>query len=227
MTAPSLLQADVILSPDPAGAVTWAEAQGLAQRPHSLALATDWLATAAAMPSTTRLYAPEDLAGGVRLNDELQLAPLTLPSAQFDASLVQGLSLFNAGRPAIGATADWPAALLEGPLGGANAGEWGTVIGPARTLAYGPFICLPPGQWRLRLAFEMDVDAARLNWSFDWGAGDSFVSLAVSPGLAGRFEAVLERAWDVPLPAQARLVLTESAMGGQVRLVSLQIERIG
>ncbi|QLQ13883.1 MAG: hypothetical protein HZY74_12290 [Brevundimonas sp.] len=75
MTAPSLLQADVILSPDPAGAVTWAEAQGLAQRPHSLALATDWLATAAAMPSTTRLYAPEDLAGGVRLNDELQLAP--------------------------------------------------------------------------------------------------------------------------------------------------------
>lgn len=225
MTAPSQLVADVILSPDPAGAVQWAEAQGLAEYPHSLALATDWLATAAAMGPEIRVLGPRQLAAGVTLAEGLALPPLVLEAGP-NTELQAALDLYSPGRPDVGDGVEWPVPLMRGPIANAKPGQWVPISGPALTFAYGPFYCLSPGQWRLRLAFDMDADAAQLDWLFDWGAGSEFVSLRISPGRAGRYEAVLERAWDASAPAQARMILTESALTGRVRLVSIRVERI-
>jgi hypothetical protein len=231
MMAPAQLVADVILSPDPAGSVLWAETQGLAAPPHSITLATDWLATAAAMGPATRVFGPTHLAVGVQLADTLSLPPIDVsreaPVDDASAALAIALTLFAGGRPEAGSQADWPVRLIQGPLGEALPGHWTSITGPGRTLAYGPFICLPPGQWRLRLEFEMDEEAAQLHWTFDWGSGDSYVSLNVTPGRAGRFVAVLDRAWQASAPSQARMVLTESALVGRARLVSVSVERIG
>ena len=227
MTQPSQLLADVILSPDPAGSVQWVEDQGLGERPHSVAIATDWLATAAAMPEATRVVGPIQLGQGSLLAEGLLLPPLDVSASHPDTPVQVALEFYGEGRPHVGITADWPVALMDGPLGGNNNDRWTSIVGPARTLAFGPFICLSPGQWRLRLTFDMDAEAAQLGWSFDWGSGDSYVSLTARPGRSGRFEAVLDRAWTGSAPAQARMVLTESALGGRARLASVTVERIG
>jgi hypothetical protein len=139
-----------------------------------------------------------------------------LLSATRVAAELEALKVYQRLPLAVGASAWWPAALFYSAEPGFP--ETIDVTGPARNLAFGPYICLTPGVWEAELEFELCAEAAQYDYPIDFGVLEDFTQCVVRPVGAGRQTASLRHTFASALPAELRLWLGRAAFHGELRL---------
>lgn len=140
------------------------------------------------------------------------------------------LSLFADGPPLHGASAQWARELFRhtstsGVVQGVP--ERLDITGRARILVFGPYVSLPPGDWRIRLRFWLDASAAKASWRLEWGDQARFATHAFRPGRAGRFEVELSHRWEDAAPSELRLALDVPAVDGVLGFEGVRVDRVG
>ncbi len=153
-----------------------------------------------------------------------------LPEATDAGPARTALSLFADGAPRPGTSAEWARDLFRhtstsGVVQGVP--ERLDITGRGRIVVFGPYVSLPPGDWRIRLRFWMDAPAARASWRLEWGDQARFATHAFRPGRAGRFEVEISHRWEAAAPSELRLALDVPAIDGVLGFEGVQVQRIG
>lgn len=100
------------------------------------------------------------------------------------------------------------------------------LTGPPRALVYGPYVTLPPGNWRAQILFMVDECGCQRRFRVEWGGLSAFASHTFIPGKPGIFRAELEHSWSGDTVAEARIILTESAIEGMLELVGVTVSAL-
>lgn len=100
------------------------------------------------------------------------------------------------------------------------------VGGRARALFWGPYQTIGPGLWRATARIAVDRWACRHQYRLEWGATADYSMFAFSPRKAGIFEVSAERLWCKPEPAELRIVLAESSLGGCFELLDVTLDLV-
>lgn len=192
------------------------------------------LARISGLPSGQRIFGPAEIREKPRflkVLPDVWVAPPEASSATqalspLEAAASGALSIFDAGRPAVGASGLWARQLfLYDNRAAAEAVDVGHLdtTGRPRILVYGPYAALPAGLWRATLRFGVDGPAARHQFRIDWGGQTEFTSATVLPGRSGVFEIALEYLWAGPQPAELRVLLMEGSIDGEFRFLQAEI----
>lgn len=139
------------------------------------------------------------------------------------------LAMFEQGPPEVGAEAEWRPSVFVYDMRGAETRSTISEMdatGRARILVYGPYIALPQGLWRATLVFSCDQSASRHTLRFEWGTPENFQGFYVTPKRPGRYEVVLEHRWTKAEPAELRMILTESSLGGHIGFDGVKLLRL-
>lgn len=91
-------------------------------------------------------------------------------------------------------------------------------------LAFGPYLSMPPGQWRARMRFAVDAEAAKRQYRLDWGTRTACVSEYVMPGAPGIYELELDFTWTEVDVAEIRLILVEGSFMGALMFQGMTVE---
>lgn len=158
---------------------------------------------------------------------------VTVPSnpepAPENPDAASALAMFEHGPPEVGVEAEWRPSVFVYDMRGAETRATISEMdatGRARNLVYGPYISLPPGLWRATLGFSCDQSASRHMLRFEWGTPENFQGFYVTPKRSGRYEVVLEHRWTKAEPAELRMILTESSLGGQIGFDGVKLLRL-
>lgn len=100
------------------------------------------------------------------------------------------------------------------------------VGGRARALFWGPYRTLGPGLWQATARIAVDRWACRHQYRLEWGATADYSTFVFSPQKAGIFEVSAERLWCKPEPAELRIVLAESSLGGSFELLDVTLDQV-
>lgn len=97
------------------------------------------------------------------------------------------------------------------------------LLGPARYLYFGPYLCLPPGQWRLHAVFEVKENLSFNKIEVDICQGDGVLSYGLFDiPVRGNFEVLTEIEVKQPeRPLEFRIFLKEGAIEGLFTLKSV------
>ena len=116
--------------------------------------------------------------------------------------------------------------LLEGEPPHLPATNTLELVGPARCLTFGPYLCLPAGRWRLRLRFTASANASTNTLGFDVTADEEVkVSQDYVVATAGKFEFTCDfQIEDAFYPFEFRTYLRRGAIEGSFSPTSLVLE---
>ncbi len=94
------------------------------------------------------------------------------------------------------------------------------LLGPARYIYFGPYLCLPPGQWTLQAVFEVKENLSYNKVEVDICQGDSVLSYGLFDiPVRGRFEVLTEIEVKQPeRPLEFRIFMKEGAIEGLLEL---------
>ena len=100
------------------------------------------------------------------------------------------------------------------------------LTGRARILAYGPYLALPPGRWRLTARLEMvDADAARQPYRLEFGGQAAQGATDFRPvGGAGLYDVAVDAVLADVESVELRVWLVRSAFHGTVRFIGASLE---
>lgn len=99
------------------------------------------------------------------------------------------------------------------------------VTGRPRFLAFGPYVVLPAGRWKVRFQMMFDDDASRYLFRLDWGGIEDYTTHEFRPGRAGLYDFEMTYDWSERAACEFRLVLREGAFHGEAALSDLTISR--
>lgn len=94
------------------------------------------------------------------------------------------------------------------------------LLGPARYLYFGPYLCLPPGKWSLQAVFEVNENLSYNKVEVDICQGDSVLSYGLFDiPVRGKFEVLTEIEINQPeRPLEFRIFMKEGAIEGLFEL---------
>ena len=212
-----------VIAPDPADAVAGCGLlYGLADEDAVRLTSRRFSFAAMRVREGARLVRP-----GPEATDLPILGPVLLPA--FDNSTAEPrLAMFNNLPPAAGQPAVWSAGLMW--LAGVERTSLNDapvdLTGRGRVLVFGPYMMLPPGQWRLTVVFDLDIGNAPVGLAFHWGIEGSAVCEEVEIGTSGRYRLHLDHAWIEPGSTQLHVSLPRAAFSGYFKLQTMQCEFI-
>lgn len=220
---PCLADHVLVISPDPADAVA-----GCSQLYNMIG------EDALRLTSRRLSFAVMELRKGARLVrpgpdvvDLPILGPVLLPAFNDDMRESR-LAMFNCLPPVAGQASVWPPSLMwlagaeRAPLGHAPV----DLTGRGRVLAFGPFIMLPPGQWRVTILFDIEIGNAPVSLAFHWGVEGSAVCEEVEIAMSGRYQFHLDHTWIEAGATQLHVSLPRAAFSGYLKLQRMQCELI-
>ena len=143
-----------------------------------------------------------------------------LAGALADAYLVP-LKSYAAG--AIQALVHWPrTAFRLGEPPHETAPERVELVGPSRSLVYGPYLPLPAGWWEVELRMYFSEEACRRTFTVDMVAEDNIGTIRLKPTSAGTFRArMIFHNPRADFPLALRVVLEHGAIEGRMGLESV------
>lgn len=177
------------------------------------------------------LWITDQTVGAIEIVPGLRVpAAEHLPEATDAGAARTALSLFAGGPPRPGTSAEWTRDLFRhtstsGVVQGVP--ERLDITGRGRILVFGPYVSLPPGDWRIRLRFWMDASAAKAAWRLEWGDQARFATHTFRPGRAGRFEVEISHRWEAAAPSELRLALDVPAVDGVLGFEGVWVDRVG
>lgn len=185
-------------------------------------------------PEVTRHYGDGDLLAGTRKFNafpEILLEVPDLPPILADGELRR--SVENAFRclvrPSLGhgVAAQWSADLFS------YASRNPTVVdgcidvtGRQRPLVFGPYICLPPGKWRVEVRFAVNKETAQYHYRLEWGDMANYTVVPFSPGDPGYYSLSATYDWAYVAPAEVQIAISESSLGGEFQFMGASLERL-
>ncbi|MDZ4362855.1 hypothetical protein [Brevundimonas sp.] len=177
------------------------------------------------------LWITDQTVGAIEIVPGLRVpAAEHLPEATDASAARTALSLFAGGPPRHGASAQWARDLFRHTSTSdvvQGVPERLDITGRGRILVFGPYVSLPPGDWRIRLRFWMDTSAAKASWRLEWGDQARFATHAFRPGRAGRFEVEISHRWEAAAPSELRLALDVPAVDGVLGFEGVRVDRVG
>jgi hypothetical protein len=124
---------------------------------------------------------------------------------------------------------DWPVSLYmssdhpTGPFPGRV-----ELLGPARFIAYGPYLHLTAGQWQAKIAFEVVENRSGNELYVDVYAGEILSVITTQLPARGTYTFQIGFEISNPLePVQLRFQILSGAIEGVFTLISTSIERVG
>jgi hypothetical protein len=201
-----------------------------------LSLASDW-----PRPSPARLVMRTARDTTVSLRDRLcwaldlppgsapppDLPPQHRPPGGLARQLAEGfiapLQEYAAGG--VQAVLTWPRACFRlGTPPQDTAPERVELVGPARSVVFGPYLALPAGWWEAEFQLFFSEEACRRTFTIDMIAEDLVGTLRLKPASAGTFRTRMlfhnpRASWPVAL----RLVLENGAIEGRIGLESVTL----
>ena len=138
------------------------------------------------------------------------------------------LEIFDQLPVPVGASAEWPAELMwaAGEPVCALSDQYIDLTGRRRLLAFGPFIMLPPGRWRVQAILEVKIESSPVVLNMEWGVeGGASEDFTVSE--SGIYRVVLEQAWKSSTVPQFKLILQQAAFSGYLKLKYMRCELYG
>lgn len=100
------------------------------------------------------------------------------------------------------------------------------VTGRQRMLVFGPYMMLPPGQWRLTLRVRISDEAALSPYLLQWGEGANLAEEYFQPTRAGLFRFTATQSWTEPSLIEFRLWLMEAAFHGELEFLDATVENL-
>jgi hypothetical protein len=97
------------------------------------------------------------------------------------------------------------------------------VTGPARMLAFGPFITLPAGKWRAELHFDVCEDAARRFYLVEFGTGADLSRRDFRLSGADSARTTVEHEFVSRAPAEIRFWVARAAFHGNLGFRGVKI----
>jgi hypothetical protein len=157
------------------------------------------------------------------------LPPPARPAEAFAASLLEGVAapLQDWAVGAAHGPLRWPRhSFLDGDPPHDTAPARKELLGPSRSLVFGPYLHLPTGSWEAELRLFFDGRAAGRSFRVDMISNDVIGTISVRPAEAGTFLARLLFRHDHPGPPLAlRVVLERGAIEGEMGLQSVTLRR--
>ena len=212
-------------APDAAG-----ELHGI-YSPESNLLASLLLARAMALAPRYRLITPAELAARPSTIELFGTLRITPPVSKAEVSRKPAVSaafkLFRAEPKDLADPIEWSEKLFSYDPRASR--DWPTcgvldTTGRPRILVFGPFLSMPPGQWRARMRFAVDSEAAQRQYRLDWGTRTACVSEYVTPGAPGVYELEMDFTWTEVDVAEIRLILVEGSFMGTLMFQGITVE---
>jgi|APThiThiocy_cv2_1041547.scaffolds.fasta_scaffold10413_3 hypothetical protein len=131
------------------------------------------------------------------------------------------VALYNAIEKSELLCVTWPReSFLDGDAPGAMLPATVEVAGRSRILAYGPYLPLPTGKWRVVVLLGFSADIGRLPFMIEVDTGASIERGFFEVNAGGIFTLAMEfRVTEVMHPIEMRLISQDSALEGQVALI--------
>lgn len=134
------------------------------------------------------------------------------------------LGIFETLPIPVGASSAWPAGLMwePGETVRAVSDQYMDLTGRRRLLAFGPFIMLPSGCWRVTVVIDVNIEISPAILNIQWGDElvESSDDFTVSE--SGRYQIVLETKLDKPAVPQLKIFLQRATFSGYLKLVSVE-----
>lgn len=99
------------------------------------------------------------------------------------------------------------------------------VSGRARSLLFGPYKTLSNGKWVAHFTFELDKWSYIYTYRAEFGSGQQYSQTMIKVPAPGRYRFSLSYNVESDLPCEFRLILTEGALQGELKFVSLDLVR--
>lgn len=199
--------------------------------PESNHLASLLLARAMALAPAYRLVTPTELSARpstIALFDALKITP---PISKAEVSRKPAVSaafkLFRTEPKDLEHPVEWSEKLFSYDQKASR--DWPAcgvldTTGRPRMLVFGPFLSMPPGQWRARMRFAVDSEAAKRQYRLDWGTRTACVSEYVTPGAPGMYELEMDFIWTEVDVAEIRLILVEGSFMGTLMFQGMTVQ---
>jgi hypothetical protein len=99
-------------------------------------------------------------------------------------------------------------------------GQWTEMLGPARYLYFGPYLCIPPGNWSIRAEFRVRNNQSSNRAEFDVVQDGSILAFGTFDiPASGIFEVTADLVNEQPeKPLEFRIHMREGAIDGQIVL---------
>lgn len=196
--------------------------------PSDIAALTDLMARSGLLPADRTFRSADFAAGPIEV---LPGVKVRRPAAAVDApsprlrAVVEATRLLDPAHP----EATWAPELFNYDSRTVPGGTCGQLdlTGRPRFMITGPYITLPPGQWRATYRLTFDAKGSRPRFRVDWGSQADFVSKEFVPGRAGVFEITQDYVWTERAPCELRIVVMEGVFDGRMTFSGARIERIG
>ena len=152
----------------------------------------------------------------------LALPELRRPAGELAHELVEGfirpLQSFAEGAHQVALV--WPrASFRSGDRPHETAPERVELVGPARSLVYGPYLALPAGWWEAQLRLYFSEEACRRTFTVDMVAEDNIGTIRLKPTFAGNFRTrMMFHNPRAECPLALRIVLEHGAIEGSIGL---------
>ncbi len=101
------------------------------------------------------------------------------------------------------------------------------MTGRPRIACFGPYLWVTPGAWRATAEVELDVEAARQCFAFQWGDTTTLTEEIFQPRQAGRYRLDIDVRIVEPAALELRIVKLQGAISGVMIVHGLEIRRIG
>lgn len=125
-------------------------------------------------------------------------------------------------------TAIWPVEIFSWNSPFEREGDMAVLdlTGRPRFLAFGPYITMPPGRWKVRFRVAFDDYASRYLFRVDWGQVEQYASHEFRPGKSGVYEVEMASEWSERSACEFRFILREGAFHGEVAISDIAITRV-
>lgn len=129
----------------------------------------------------------------------------------------------------LGNEAEWPFWLFLYPGIERLDSEDGLEIdltGRARTILYGPYIRLLPGEWEITAELRLLPGAGGIDLMFEWGEGEDFSTLPHTVTEEGLYRVCLKRIWHSSAPAEFRVTTLRPHFEGLFQLTKAKVRHV-
>ena len=184
--------------------------------------------------AVTSHYRDADLLAGGAAFEAFEGVHVTVPAlshlvadTELRRSIESAFRIFESDEINIGVSAEWSAELFTYGSRTPDVVDGRVdVTGRQRPIVFGPYICLPPGRWRIQVKFAVNQDTARHNYRLEWGDMASYSVAPFKPDRPGYYDITSTNEWTYVASSEMQVAIAESSLGGEFLFQGARVERV-
>ena len=185
-------------------------------------------------PEVTSHYSDSDLSAGMKKFDafsgitfDVPVLPPVLADSELRHSVDDALRCLVRTPSGHDLTAHWSTTLFSYDSRNPKVVDGRIdVTGRPRPLVFGPYVCLPPGKWRIEVRFAVNKETAHHHYRLEWGDMANYTIVPFSPSKPGYYSLSATYDWSYVAAAEVQIAISESSLGGEFQFMGASLERV-